>query len=561
MSGSSTMNPLSTKIKQILQLNLLSGGKVLPPDEDILVQKGNRLHLMILALVMSYCVIFSIVQYLMGYNIQQYITTIPVFITPIAYLLFRWGYPLLSKTINMMQVTTVIGLISMVTGIETGILAFFIPCFLGSLITFQGREQIYAYLLTFLAVFYLAFFLSTDIRIEGENQLSPEKLRLEWQMNFLGASIATIFQVIFLLLVSNRLQQNLLSSSDALRSVNERYELVVNEITNDVIWESNLITRKIQFGSGMLRYFGYRPEDIEDSIEWALNRFHPEDRAALEQKIEYCFAHKIPNWEMECRYLHANGTYRTVEDRGYILFDEAGTPVRMIGAISDITDQKALEQKLIRQKITEQKLITEITIQSQEKEKSELAAELHDNINQILAASKMYLDLFAAKLETPDATILKSYQNLELALQEIRKLSHSLVTPTLGDRDLFQSIKDLVLDQTQAVKMEVHFEESMEQGVAISDTRKLVFYRIVQEQVNNVLKYASATRLSIKLYNETDKVYLEIEDNGKGFDPDKKTKGIGLQNIQKRVELYSGKMQLETAPGKGCKLTVFIYLN
>jgi two-component system sensor histidine kinase UhpB len=150
---------------------------------------------------------------------------------------------------------------------------------------------------------------------------------------------------------------------------------------------------------------------------------------------------------------------------------------------------------------------------------------------------------------------------LELALQEIRKLSHSLVTPTLGDRDLFQSIRDLVLDQTQAAGLEVTFENEMEEGVVISDTRKLVFYRIVQEQVNNILKYAAATQLRIKLYNETDKVYLVIEDNGKGFDAEKKTKGIGLQNIQKRVELYSGKMQLDTAPGKGCTLTVFIYLN
>jgi two-component system sensor histidine kinase UhpB len=230
--------------------------------------------------------------------------------------------------------------------------------------------------------------------------------------------------------------------------------------------------------------------------------------------------------------------------------------------LSDISERKELEKKILEQKIKEQKLITEITIQAQEKEKSELGAELHDNINQILAAAKMYLDLYAAKLPSPDAAIEKSHYNIDLALQEIRKLSHSLVTPTLGSRDIFEAIRDLVSDMTQLqAEIEVVYDNQLGNDNDLTDTRKLVLYRIVQEHLNNILKYAKASRIHIQLRSDAEKVYLTIEDNGVGFDLDKKSKGIGFRNIQNRVQLYAGGMVVDTAPGKGCKLEVFIHLN
>ncbi|MFO0454333.1 MAG: PAS domain S-box protein [Pseudomonadota bacterium] len=713
------MQIITDKVKSFAGLNLLSGGKVLRPDEDILVQKGNRLHELILLLVLGYSLVFTFVNYRLHNDVQAIITALPVLIVPLEYLLYKKGFPLLSKTINMMLVTTVVGLLSMATTPGTGVLAFFIPCFLGSLITFQGREQPYAYLITFLAFIYLLFFLLTDIRIEGAKPMTAEQMRTEWLMNFAGSSIATIFQVIFVLLVSNKLQKNLINASEELQkkntalsdalhanieqthlisnqlekikqselelaklsliatktkngviisdnhgrvewvndafvemsgwtlveiigkkpkdflrkpdqkseffdllseklqkkefvettlvnykkdgslyynkleiipvfndegehtnfiaiqrditsdvayeekliNANARYETVVNDVTNDVIWESDIQTGKIHFGSGMYRYFGYKPEDVGDNIEWALSRFHPEDRTAISALVDNCFKESKKRWVMECRYLTADGSYKYVLDRGYIIYDESGKPVKMIGALTDITDKKELEKRIVDQKINEQKLITEVTIQSQEKEKSELGAELHDNINQILAAAKMYLDLYAAKLPAEDPAIQKSHYNIDLALQEIRKLSHSLVTPTLGNRDLLEAIKDLVADITQSTGIEIIYENHLAPGTELTENRKLVFYRIVQEHTNNVIKYAQATWLKISLHSEDNRIYLQLEDNGVGFDPEKKTRGIGLKNIRNRVQLYSGEMNIDTAPGKGCKLEVYIQLN
>jgi signal transduction histidine kinase len=85
-----------------------------------------------------------------------------------------------------------------------------------------------------------------------------------------------------------------------------------------------------------------------------------------------------------------------------------------------------------------------------------------------------------------------------------------------------------------------------------------MLYRIAQEQVNNIVKYAKASEATITLKTGPRNIMLSIADNGVGFDPSQKAKGIGLKNISSRVEFYSGKLNIRTAPGKGCTLEVSI---
>ncbi len=87
---------------------------------------------------------------------------------------------------------------------------------------------------------------------------------------------------------------------------------------------------------------------------------------------------------------------------------------------------------------------------------------------------------------------------------------------------------------------------------------KLTFYRIIQEQLNNILKYAKANKASIVLQELPKCFQLIVSDNGTGFNPEIKSKGIGLRNIASRVELHSGDMQILSAPGKGCTMKIEI---
>ena len=90
----------------------------------------------------------------------------------------------------------------------------------------------------------------------------------------------------------------------------------------------------------------------------------------------------------------------------------------------------------------------------------------------------------------------------------------------------------------------------------IEDRRKLTVFRIVQEQLNNIVKHARATRVLIRLSGEQDHIVLTVADNGVGFDVGRHRKGVGITNMISRAELFNGKVEIESSPGEGCTLTV-----
>ena len=95
-------------------------------------------------------------------------------------------------------------------------------------------------------------------------------------------------------------------------------------------------------------------------------------------------------------------------------------------------------------------------------------------------------------------------------------------------------------------------------GKKLDATIELMIYRIVQEQINNIIKHAQASNAVITLEVGCKNIFLSIADNGVGFDSSKRAKGIGLKNISSRVAFYAGSMDVITAPGKGCRLEISI---
>ena len=235
-------------------------------------------------------------------------------------------------------------------------------------------------------------------------------------------------------------------------------------------------------------------------------------------------------------------------------------PARLILA-NDVTEKLNAEAQLVRHRVMQQELISETTLQVQEKAREELGKELHDNINQILASTKLYLEMAKGGNEKlVHEAIDKSYDNVNLAIMEIRRLSKQLVAPAL-ETSLVDVIKDLS-EEIQAITpintslIIDNFHEHL-----LNDNLKLVLYRIIQEQVNNILKHAAASDVHITIATEHGIVYLIIWDNGIGFDTTKKSKGIGLRNIDSRVKFYDGEVNLTSQPGKGTRLEISVPLE
>jgi two-component system sensor histidine kinase UhpB len=230
----------------------------------------------------------------------------------------------------------------------------------------------------------------------------------------------------------------------------------------------------------------------------------------------------------------------------------------MYGAMTDITGRRELEKALSEQKLFQQKLITETTIDAQENERGMLGRELHDNINQILAAAKMYIGMAkAGKSNTPEL-LQDGFNLVDNAMEEIRKLSKTLITPSLGEISLKEALEELVegINNTGGTYIHLDFKNP----VNIDNKIELMIYRIVQEQLNNIMKYAKAKEAVVQINIERSKLFLSINDNGVGFDPAAKANGIGMKNIKSRVDFYSGNMNVISAPGQGCTLEVCISL-
>jgi PAS domain S-box-containing protein len=341
-----------------------------------------------------------------------------------------------------------------------------------------------------------------------------------------------------------------------LREANERL-LTLNQATTNAIWEWDMQTGKIFRNETLMNMIGYQPDDAK-GLSWWLRRIHPEDRNRASDKVKEATDNNQYSWQDEYRFKCADGTYKHIRDKGFVIY-ENGLPIKMIGSLQDISSLKDLENTLADERLQRQKEISETVIRVQEKERTRIGHELHDNVNQILSTTMLFVDML-----TPDSNEQKQIKEKSLfyiknAIDEIRKLSKELVVPQLKEQGLADSIQSLIDDIHLAHPIRIKFTHDLESDL-LSSGKRTTLFRIVQEQLKNILKHSKAKKAEITLQTMQDDVRLIIKDNGVGFDSTKTHQGIGLSNIYERVSFYNGSVTIDTAPGKGCSVTVTLSL-
>jgi two-component system, NarL family, sensor histidine kinase UhpB len=337
----------------------------------------------------------------------------------------------------------------------------------------------------------------------------------------------------------------------------ERYFTLMNSV-DGIVWEADAQTFAFTFISKQAeQILGYPAERwVTEPTFWA-DHIIEEDR---KWAVNFCAAATAQGkpHQFEYRMIAADGRILWLRDFVSVLMENR-KPVKLSGIMVDITEQKKMEQELSEKERSKQKLITEITILAQEKERNELGLELHDNINQLLSVVKLYLGRAKTEKALSEEMIDKSYLHLEEAIRDIRKLSHSLVAPSLGHDGLKEALEDLTRSVQDLNKIDIRLLLDEDFELALQDKKKeLMLYRIVQEQLTNIVKYANATEVVICLELQENNLTLMINDNGVGFDTQLQSNGIGLKNINSRVHFYAGKMSLTSAPGEGCTLEISV---
>jgi PAS domain S-box-containing protein len=346
-----------------------------------------------------------------------------------------------------------------------------------------------------------------------------------------------------------------LSAEKQLKQSNERYRYAMKAIS-DVVWEWDVKGKTIFMSEGYEAIFGHKSTC---AIETLQSHVHPEDLQNVVETLFSTIKKGEQYWQMEYRYICKDNTIKNVLNKAFIIRGEDLTPLRVIGAIQDITGIKALQQKLLAEEEERKKEVVCAVMEAQEKERNEIGRELHDNVNQLLATTKLLIESARTVPESSDGFLQQSLRMINKALEENRNLSHRLIAPSLEPADFCESIKNLaaVLNLTDQIVTWVDLPPLNELG-RLSGELRLSIYRIIQEQLGNVVKHAKAQNVLISLVKKNKHWQLEIKDDGVGFNAGTKRKGVGLKNIRSRVETHGGSCTIESMRGKGCRIFIII---
>jgi two-component system sensor histidine kinase UhpB len=345
---------------------------------------------------------------------------------------------------------------------------------------------------------------------------------------------------------------------EQLKVLTELYRFVT-EITNDCLWEWNLLTQEICWiDGGHKRVFGYQVENALIPQSFWEYCIHPEDKEALLFGLSKMLAKKSASlWEATYRFKSADGNYLYVHDRGHIIRDEKGRATRMIGATQDITEKTLLEIKLANERLTRQKLITAAVLRGQENERESIAIALNENLSQLLVATKWNIQLAKTDRDKRDICLNNSAEYLNHVINEIRKIYKALAIPDVRNIGLFDNIKNLIADTNKTQTVKFKFKEAgIDEEEDLDKHIQRDIFRMVQELVSNIIQHANATIAKIKLYREELSLILSVTDNGNGHPSPPEKKGVGIINITSRAGLYGGTVLVTSKPGKGYTLKV-----
>jgi PAS domain S-box-containing protein len=340
----------------------------------------------------------------------------------------------------------------------------------------------------------------------------------------------------------------------------ESFKLIFNS-SSDILFDADLVTDEIIVSDAYEKEFGYKiTSNMTQAKDW-VSHIHPDDKEIVMEDFRRMLVSEKTEWKYSYRFLRADNSVANIFSSRIILRSPDGRAYRIMGSMHDISKQKVLEERLQQEVKLKEKQIAEATEDARATVRADIGKELHDNVNQLLGASKLYLEMAKQGGADSEMYINRSSLYTLSAIEEIRKLSKGLTTNIIKNLGLCEAIGNIAEDTMEVNPVKIScalqgFEEN-----SVNDKFKLNVFRIVQEQLNNILKHSKATKVSIKLLQNKRSITLAVSDNGIGFDTGKKQKGIGIVNIKSRAAAYNGTADFISQPGEGCVLNVTFPAN
>lgn len=215
----------------------------------------------------------------------------------------------------------------------------------------------------------------------------------------------------------------------------------------------------------------------------------------------------------------------------------------------------AKQKELALLEVQYQKELVAATIQTREVEQRRIALELHDDVGSTLTAIKFSIP----SLDIPEQEREKLSNNLALAIQKVRRISNDLLPSILEELGLKVAVRSLIKTLNEGGSLQYALETSEERQRHPKDV-ELAFYRVLQELLNNILKYAEAQRVQVELIITPISIRMTVSDDGKGFSPDdhkdKERPSLGLRNMESRMQQINGTIHYEKIQPTGTRVTL-----
>ncbi len=291
--------------------------------------------------------------------------------------------------------------------------------------------------------------------------------------------------------------------------------------------------------------------------------FHADSVGCVRQAMEAILNGTFTTPVVERKIVRVDGSIRFVEIALSAFDNASGHAVQ--GLLRDVTERHEARAELERSH-GELRQLSAALENAQEEERKRIARELHDDLGQVLTVLKMDVSTIKAKLKSGDSggALLADIERMDGLLnhtvQSVRRISADLRPQLLDDLGLATVLEALMKQISQSGKIRCHFELDAH-GLQIDEALATPLYRIAQEALNNVVKHADASDVTLKLFRDSDAcVILEVVDNGKGIAATDRRKpaSFGLIGMRERVYALGGELMIDTHPAGGTTIRVSI---
>jgi PAS domain S-box-containing protein len=374
-----------------------------------------------------------------------------------------------------------------------------------------------------------------------------------WELGFslalLAASVMACL-VVITLLSAKRVQREHL----ALRESEERFRLVANTAPV-MIWMSGPDKLCNYFNHPWLEFTG-RKLETELGNGWA-EGVHPEDLDMCLKTYTEAFDRR-ESFVMRYRLRRHDGEYRWLLDHGVPRFDVGGSFAGYTGSCVDVTEQKHAEEAL--------SAVSRRLIEAQEEERTRIARELHDDINQRLALLALNIDGLRQNLPDSAVDLKREFNATRNQVDElgrdIQSLSHRLHSSKLELLGLAVAADSLCreLSTRHGAKIDFHSESIPN---VLPPKISLCLFRVLQEALQNAAKHSGSRHFQVRISSRANEIELTVHDSGIGFEPEEviKGRGLGLTSMTERLKLVDGHLSIDSRPQHGTTIRARVPLR